>query len=336
MDKILDTPHGRFILRPYRPEDEQGVLDLWKDAFGQEMEPAVWRWKYLDGPFGHRIVLCLDQDGRVVSAYPGVPYPFNCQGRIIRATHLMDSMSHPKYRGAISGRKGLFVQTAEHYYELYGGDSESAFMYGFPGHRHHLLGKHLLGYASLPAPVLYFQAKKPRFSLLNQFSARVARWEPGQPLEVFDTLFRELAPNYPLIAVRDAAFIRWRFLDHPTKCYHIWLASSRDGRYRGYVVTTRAEGGVVRIVDALLPDEPRLIRGFLHRLRHALRSEALSLEAWLPGQHFLLNSFLEAGFVLAEEPLGIVVSRTRSFSPGLDEAYVDVNLFYTMADGDLF
>lgn len=334
MEKHLETPHGRFTFRPYRPEDEQGVLELWREAFGREMDTAVWRWKYLDGPFGHRIVLCLDEEGRVVVAYPGVPYPFTCQGRTIRVIQPMDSMSHPQYRGTISGRKGLYAHAVEHYFDLYGGDEEALCMYGFPGARHYRLGNRLLGYTLLSRQAAYLRATTPRLPWPCFSRIRVERWTPELGLGLFDVLFSEIAPHYPMALVRNKAFITWRFFEHPLRSYQLWLARTAKGRVAGYAAVNM-DGNVGRIVDVLLPDDPPLVKGFAARLRGALRLEAGTLETWLPEKHFLARGFCAAGFRQTQEPLGIRVVR-RIFSPALDEAYVDANLFYTMADGDLF
>ena len=73
--------------RPYRAGDEGRALDLWRLAFGRDLDLRVWRWKYVDNPFGRRILLCLDRDdGAAVVMYSGVPYRARWNGRPVEMT----------------------------------------------------------------------------------------------------------------------------------------------------------------------------------------------------------------------------------------------------------
>ena len=119
MDKMLETPHGSFNLRPYRDEDMEQVLDLWNRAFNQTMDRRLWRWKFHNCPFGRQTMLCFNGDNVPIAMYAGIPFHANWEGRSIRMTHLIDNMSHPAYRHLTNGRKGLFIQTAEHFFRRF-------------------------------------------------------------------------------------------------------------------------------------------------------------------------------------------------------------------------
>jgi hypothetical protein len=59
------------------------------------------------------------------------------------------------------------------------------------------------------------------------------------------------------------------------------------------------------------------------------------IRVWLPRNHFIANQLQSSGFNQAKEPLGIMVAG-RSFFEPLHQEFALKNLFYTMADGDLF
>ncbi len=324
------TPHGEFTIRPSESRDVDGLLALWKAAFGREADRDEWAWKY-GGPFGHHTVVCAHESGRIAAAYPGVPLPTRYRERRIRLDVLMDSMSDPEFRGVLGGRRGLFVRTAEHYFALHGGVDKAWALYGFPGQRHFALGKHLLNYVALPSPAAYLsRAASPAGWCWRPL--RVAEWDRSMGLGVFTALDACLGTHYPVAVVRDETFIRWRFLDHPHKHYRIWLARSLGGRVLGYAVTLR-RGNVVRLVDVLLPPEESMVRAFMIRLAREMRAEADQMDVWLPREHFLLPMLQAAGFVEGQEPIGFIPGR-RDLAPEADGLFGE-SFFYTLGDTDV-
>ncbi|MFP4087436.1 MAG: GNAT family N-acetyltransferase, partial [Desulfobacteraceae bacterium] len=135
MEKRIETQHGSFRVRPYRSDDEAGVLSLWEAAFGKELSPSLWRWKYLKNPYPVQIGVAVDDDERVLVLYGGIPYRANWNGNQVSMTHLMDIMSHPDCRGS-----GLFVKTGAAFFDLFAGPERTLFYYGFPGKYHFDIG----------------------------------------------------------------------------------------------------------------------------------------------------------------------------------------------------
>ena len=80
-EKQLNTAHGRFLLRPYRDEDEEKVIRLWETAFKAKMNRQLWHWKFHKNPFGRQMMLCLTESGDPVVLYAGIPFPANWNGR---------------------------------------------------------------------------------------------------------------------------------------------------------------------------------------------------------------------------------------------------------------
>lgn len=328
-ERRIEVEAGSFIARPYRDDDEPRVLELWRLAFGRELEPEVWRWKYADNPFGRRILLCLDRDdGAALVMYSGVPYRATWRGRRVEIVQLMDIMSHPDVR-----KTGLFVKAAELFFELFAG-GDSVLYYGIPGRYHFEIGARYLKYSELASGVAFLSgdvaALARRVPRLRGSLALVER--PGPEL---DSAWAANERHYPLAAVRDAAFVDWRFFHHPRCRYRVYVF--RSGLRRRVIgsAAINIEGGVARLVDVLLPPDGELAAAFLGGVAAAAGAEgAERLETWLPGSHDLTRAFEAAGMRREPEPLGIVPT-ARSFDGGLSIPWTSDNFYYTMADSDL-
>lgn len=333
MSKTLETPRGTFYLRPYRDEDMEQVIALWNRAFNQTMDHRVWRWKFHDCPFGRQTMLCFTEDHVPIAMYAGIPFRANREGRSMRLTHLIDNMSHPAYRHLTNGRKGLFIQTAEHFFDTYGSGPESGFFYGFPGTKHHRLGAMLLHYSGLPGGAAYLEARVSKITIpfFQVSSKKVERLR--HVTEELDELWNKAARFYPFLAVRDAQFIRWRFFDRPGIDYHVYAHRTEQG-LSAYVVV-RFDGDTAMIVDILILPDENALRDIVRTIVSQCRKKNIrTLKTWLPAGHFIADMLQRQGFRGRKEPLGIVPS-VRSFIRGLNSDYAAANIYYTMADSDL-
>ncbi|MFV2073797.1 MAG: GNAT family N-acetyltransferase, partial [Thermoanaerobaculales bacterium] len=316
MEKHIKVEAGEFRFREYRRDDEAKVLALWKLAFGKDPSVPIWRWKYADNPFGHRILLCVDSaDKLAVVMYAGAPYRATLRGGTVEIVQLMDIMSHPEYR-----KTGLFVKSADAFFELFAG-GESVLYYGIPSEYHFNIGNKYLHYSRLESGVSYLSCAPHQLRGARRVLGGVVD-EAESIDERFDRLWERQRRHYPLAVVRDAAFLRWRFIAHPEKDYSIYTYRSRLAReLRGYAVVG-FEGETARLVDLLMPPGQRQMTDFLARLAElAADRGAARLETWLPGGHFLTAGVHSAGWVREEEPLGIVPT-ARSFDEKLTIPWV--------------
>jgi hypothetical protein len=303
------------------------VLDLWRIAFGKELDADIWRWKYADNPFGMRVLLCFDPDDeKAVVMYSGAPYRARWRDREVEIVQLMDIMSHPDFR-----KTGLFVKAAEVYFDTFAG-GDSVLYYGIPGRYHFDIGAKYLKYSELASGVAYLAAD-PR---------KLARGPVGgslrvsdRPAPVFDRMWRDLGEHYPLAAVRDRAFLEWRFFNHPRREYIVYVVGGGLlSRPRGYAVVGM-DGTTARLVDLLVPPDRRPVSVLSSGLAADLVRRGIErVETWLPGGHFLTGLLELEGWGREDEPLGIVPT-ARSFNSALEIPWISDNFFYTMADSDL-
>src|SRR5262245_25021005 len=103
--------------RDSRPSDVDGILALRRACFGEadaaRLQPAIWRWQFVDNPAGAGYVRLADHDGAVVGQYAAIPTRFQVNGNGAapgERTFAMscDTMTHPGYQ-----KQGIFVTLAQ-------------------------------------------------------------------------------------------------------------------------------------------------------------------------------------------------------------------------------
>ncbi|MBF0202849.1 MAG: GNAT family N-acetyltransferase [Desulfamplus sp.] len=153
MAKSIVWRDETLVIRKYDVKrDQEKVLELWQAAFGNQISSSLWQWKYIENPYSTTILICENAKGMPVVLYGGIPFTSICFGRTIRMIHLSDIMSHPDYRGS-----GLFIQTANAYFETFGNIDDICIMYGFPGKYHFDIGAKYLNYSQLGDGAAFFR-----------------------------------------------------------------------------------------------------------------------------------------------------------------------------------
>jgi hypothetical protein len=334
VEKTLKTAHGRFLLRPYQDGDEEKVIALWEAAFNQKMDTRIWRWKFHDNPFGRQIMLCLTENRTPIAMYAGIPYQANWNGQKIRMTQLIDNMSHPDFRQATNGRKGLFIQTAEFFFEVYGGAHASVFHYGFPGQKHFKLGQLFLHYNMIKDGGSYLEASpsaiKRKYLLSFDGLHSTDQFDEG-----FDRLWQEAKNDFVFSVCRNQQFLQWRFASHPLNSYETYVLKNRKNGIVAYLIILIREK-TATIVDIFGKNDLATINKLVFQVSKIMKKKGVEkIRVWLPKNHFITKSLIDSGFIEMPEPLGIVPTG-RSLFDNLNIQFALENIFYTMADGDLF
>ncbi len=317
---------AKVEIRPLRAADEASVLGTFREVFGAARTPAEWRWAFLRNPAGTRAWVAVEGD-RVVAQYAALPSRVWTGGEDRVFAQIVDSMSHPDRRGA-----GLFVRTAEAFFDAHGGPDRDLVHFGWPVERAWRLGRRKLRYEAVRTQVALARELEPGpdavpagVEVLAEVDEQ-ARW-----------LYDRCVGAWGASTVRDAEWLRWRYLEHPTHRYVLLGARDAAGVLRGLAVYRRASFGLPDLgvlVDWLVPpEEPEV--GELLRAAAAARARAdgaPALVAWLPEWSPWFDRFQRDGFRVHPTDYLTVA---RNFHPRYRMEWLRAHWWYQPGDSDL-
>lgn len=260
-EKYADGRYGYGLLRFKKktagqtdwagPEDEAAWLTLFRRAFGYDMDPALWRWKYAGL---ERLGSCLRQGGEMVAFYGGLPRPVSLFGQPAVAVQIGDVMVDPTQRGVLR-RQGPFFRAAEHYLSACVGRGKPyALAFGFPAERADRLGERLGIYAKVGE---LMRVSWPALSTRPSLRLKVRTLDLDSQGAAVDKLWQEMAAALAgeIVGLRDAAYLHRRYLDHPLNRYRLHLVSQRLGGAPFGLIVSRELEGELEVLDFIAPPE---------------------------------------------------------------------------------
>jgi hypothetical protein len=338
---MQDSVSRDLVVREYRPGDEVAILDAFNRVFPlidptfHARSMAEWHWRTLENPAGWRLWIAQTSSGEVVAQQAGLPIRMLHRGEPVVWNQIVDSFADPRYGRGLK-RPGLFVQVAQPFCDTYGGPPpQDQIMYGMPVRRAYRIGQKFLGY----------QLVRDQHRLRADARQLQGRAAPGVVLEECarfpadsDAFFERARQPHRAIAVRDRAFLDWRFATRPDTRYRIALARSDSARtLLGYAVYARGsfdlhDGGLVCdwLVDPAHAEAGAALRAWIGA---CARADGLDqVIAVLPETCADFVAFQRDGFrVESTSYFTAAGSYTRTFHT-LD-LYWD--WYYTLADFDL-
>jgi GNAT superfamily N-acetyltransferase len=245
-------------IRDYRDGDEEQILDLRQRVFGDldpvRLMPETWCWQFRRNPAGEALCALAQDHDRIVGQYAVIPTRFSVQGKETRFALSCDTMIDPDYR-----RQGLFTALAREAYRRIRSESGITTVWGFPnkaslpGFTRHLDWRLLTVFPLRVAPLRPLTMLRTRLGL-NKESGNAPAGREGDPhaavsanipgLQVepatrfdkeYDELWNRRRNLAPVIQIRDAAYLNWRYADTPGFGYRPFAIRS-SGRLLGYMV----------------------------------------------------------------------------------------------------
>jgi hypothetical protein len=327
-------PVSDFTVRPYADGDERAILDLFARSFPHAPRSLPhFDWKYRRNPFGtRRISLTFDEAGTLVGHYSGYPVPFHAYGKTVIGNQIGDTMTDVAIRHLGRGPSSVLGRTALDFYARFA-ENRVAFNFGFNVANIQKFSLRFLR-SDRVEPVTYRVSEPlPRI-------ARFDRWLRGYSLELvrdpgreWDDLFSRVSGAYRFLVRRDAAYVRWRYLQCPDVPYHV-VAVRKWRRLVGWIAF-RLRDDRFLWGDALFhPEFPEAVEV---ALRHVVPSYPVRLiEAWFPPRPPFFDAILTSlGFETKPEPQNLSLMCV----PFVWKTVVDhmrSDLYYTWGDGDLF
>jgi hypothetical protein len=241
-DEEAVTEAGSTLVRPYRTDDERGLVELFRLVYGRELSELHWKWK-LQRPAGpvDNVWLAVS-DTRPVFQYGGIPTRFRMEQKSVDAMVAVDAMTAPAFR-----RRGLLTEVVSRAHAVWR-EAGVSFVIGLPnqqwGSRTGALGWRPLFQLQwlvrplrpeailarrLRLPILRHAALPARF--WNRFLQRRLRRDAqvrtravDNADDSFDRLWERCKSDWTFCAVRDRSWVNWRFLASPVRPYEVTQA----------------------------------------------------------------------------------------------------------------
>lgn len=322
-----------MIPQDYREGDEHKILDLFSEVFNIRISLEVWKWRFIENPFGQGIIKLLFDDDKLIGHYAVIPMEVKVTDKVVDAVFSMTTMTHPDYRG-----RGIFPLLGEETYR------EAArkgfkFVYGFPNqnsYRGFVKKLNWKGFGNMDV----WQK-----NLSGKYVSNRAENKNIKKLEKFDndadSLWTKVRQNYSVVVPRTRDFLNWRFIRNPEVNYTKYIYTDGNDHISGYVVlkvyrSENEEKG--HIVDMLSIPDKKVVRGLLEcAYRDFIEQGITDISCWCPKNSFYADILREKGFSVVRMErtfFGVRIFDKNDKSLNVVENLSNWHL--TMGDSDVF
>jgi len=316
--------HALSIRQADPSADREAILAVLGRDLPQAASAERHDWLYLANPDGPaRVWLAEDEEGRAVGTSAAHPRRMRVRGKVVLALNLSDFAIDAHYRSlgpALELLKATLAPVRE---------GEFAFSYDYPSEAMHALYRRMGGPDLGPnerwaRPVDLKPLAKRRLGVVvgtvvgaaadaalraRDKLARGAGDVDVAPVEAefgpdFDALDARLQSLRPVVGVRDARYLAWKYGAH-TMWSHRVLCARRGGELLGFAVLREEEPNVVACVDLFAVEEDDVRRALAaHAVDWARERGAEALHAQALGGSATARMLERAGFVRREAGVG--------------------------------
>jgi GNAT superfamily N-acetyltransferase len=314
-----------WVVRDGNEMDQEKVLSLRKIVFGEmevdKLDPKFWKWEFTEGADGKALIYIIEDGDRVVGHFADLPRRFFVNGEVVHGTVSIDLMVHPDYR-----RKGFFFRMGGYAAQCVQKEN-GHFMISFPIREETIDGFKKLGWnviSKLPVLVypIRFQGILHRYlhsHFLSLILGGIARGlyslvvrpnvggktggieleEVTQLDDQFNQFWQKALFHHPLMGVRDQPYLRWRYLQHPTRSYTLYRAMRGDEMV-GYMILRKVDLLKFKsmvIVDLLALDNDILAALIRKGIEYSRNQGTDLLGFMLPKRHNYYQILRRMGFL---------------------------------------
>ncbi len=320
-------------VRSYNNGDEHQINNSFNTIFNQNRSIDEWLWKFKNSPFGKGQISIAFVDGELAAHISGYPIYFdyfsNDTVKSFLSYQIGDKFTLPKFRKIGFGKSSLLSKI---FFNLKDKAKDADFGYGFATHHSLRFGVLLLGYETLGEVSCYLgNFKDRRVGLIKKFSYKSYTINEITGItDDFDKFYNKMLQYHRLIIRKNKNYLKWRYIDHPSKRYNIFSVYKR-GDLSGWFICQRDETTIF-IGDFLTISDNKLWESFINYLIDSKYLQQQNILLWHPDSNHSPN-LKDIGFKIIEEPnrmnYGILFRRD-----------IDLGIFkdwrYTKGDGDLF
>lgn len=216
----------QYHARVLQHADMDGVRDLFREVFREEMSPALWRWKY-DRDYSKGAVVA--KDGRIVAHYGGLGRKVLLCGEEMLSVQIGDVMVAPSVRQSVRSNSPFYLAYTTFVEAYVGYGKFFPFGFGFPNDRAFRIAEKLGFYAKVGSMSEASWQAQRNWKAWFYTVETVTRETFAQHASAIDALWQRMAPEHRqhVIGVRDAAYMDYRYLQRPGKEYQLLLVKHK-------------------------------------------------------------------------------------------------------------
>lgn len=331
----------------YLPENLTETIDLTRDYYGDSWisDPDFLKWQYEDNPAGPAVIqLARDVETEQLAGQNVViPMRFKTEATTLKGTLCLNILTRAAYCG-----QGIFTGLAKPVYQDCV-EQGLEFCYAFPNPNSYPGFLRKLGFTDLGSVPLLLLPLNPKALVRKKLGSRLGpllaplalpfqllfrvkdhsedRYEV-YPLTAFDltelnVFWTKIQHKYPIMGIRDADYLRWRYFDIPLRDYQLYgVRLKGSSTLLGYIVGRCTEVDAMTtgmIVDFLVdPSHPAAGKNLVNQVLRYFVANNMDLAGSLMLPHTEESRLLKAeGFftcpkALEPQPFPVIY---RRFSP---------------------
>ncbi len=255
-----------YIIRKYKPEDKERMLELVKNARGEHIAAITrktWDWLFLNNPFippEEMAVFVMELDSRIIGLSCAIFIDLKIDNKIHKVRWVCNNILHPQYRDIEKAAKIYFEYTDGAPYPFFGFIIKEVLPLTSKFGMYKIGTLHTLT-SVLDMRIFLQQKIRNRFItrltgviwniILAIYSIKAMPSKDTIASEIlcfderFDKFWNEVKDEYPIIIARDRKYLNWRFIESPFK-YHIFITTANNN-ISGYIVVRLIEKGELKI-----------------------------------------------------------------------------------------
>ncbi len=346
------------------------MLSMTKEYYGEENDISKADFiehEYFQNAAGNAFIkLAYDEEKQVLAGqYIVIPARIKVGTKVCPVVLSLNTLTREAYRG-----QKIFISLAEEVYQECA-ENGYRFCYGAPNPNSHPGFLRKLGFKDVMVIPLFLKIIHPSILVREKFHNRFLEvlaklpdrfFKPGrveknvhsttgmtvqeihsENVSLFDDFWKKIQDKYHAIGVRNAEYIKWRYLDMPHRHYRIFMAVEK-GIPKGYIIgriTNVAGMKCGMVVDFLVEkDHDGTGLALIHTMETFFYIQGVGLLGCLMQKHFEEAVCLKkAGFFicprkLEPQPFAIIY---RELTPDAALETIDdfSQWFFTMGDYDV-
>lgn len=269
-------------IRYYQDTDEEKIRKLFHLSFGKELSHNEWDWKYKMSPWGSVAYVAVEHND-IIAHYGAVRHAVYLEGDMLWAYQSCDVMTHPGYRGKVSGKKPAVMRACEMFLK----DNTMDFAFGFPNERNARLHEITLGWSPYRKVALFRKQLRRSSEIKGKPYVLKIGWDTVNP-EDMDDLWKRCNATQSLSIVKDSKYLLWRYVENPVGYYTLVALKDIIQKKSIALAVVKCSGHEMNVFDFIVQDSDEIFSFFWIMLEaYALKMQSEIVNVRInPGERY--------------------------------------------------